>query len=194
MKAILLLVMSLTSSLPLAAQGDTAPQTRIENSSIKALVYLPDATNGFYRGTRFDWSGVVGDLEYAGHRFYGPWFTKTDPDVHDFVYQGDDIVASPCSAITGPVEEFGVLGYDEAKPGGSFLKIGVGILRKPDDAPYTQYRLYEIVNGGKWSVSKSAHGVEFTQELQDSATGYGYVYHKRLSLVPGKPEMSIGHS
>ncbi len=101
---------------------------------MRVKLYLPDATNGFYRGTRFDWSGVVADLQYAGHSYYGPWFTQTDPKVSDFVYRGAEIVAGPCSAITGPVEEFTALGYDEAKPGGTFLKIGVGMLRKPDDS------------------------------------------------------------
>jgi len=67
-------------------------------------------------------------------------------------------------------------------------------LRKPDDAPYTQYRLYEIVNGGKWSIKKSKDAVEFTQELHDESSGYGYIYHKKLSLVTGKAEMVIEHS
>lgn len=67
------------------------------------------------------------------------------------------------------------------------------MLRKPDDAPYSAYRLYEIVDGGKWSVKKSADAVEFTQELHDPVTGYGYVYQKKLSLVEGKPEMTIEH-
>jgi hypothetical protein len=194
MKAIVLTLMSLISSLPAAAQANAAPQWPIENSAVKAVVYLPDAQKGFYRGTRFDWSGVIGDLEYAGNRYYGPWFTQTDPAVSDFVYRGNDIVAGPCSAITGPVEEFGVLGFDEAKAGGVFLKIGVGILRKPDDAAYSGYRLYEIVNGGTWSVKKSKDAVEFTQKLDDTASGYGYEYHKRISLVAHKPQMEIEHS
>jgi hypothetical protein len=191
MKAFVSIMMTFLSALPALAD---APHVQISNDLMQVTLYLPDAANGFYRGTRFDWSGVVADLRYAGHSYYGPWFTKTDPDVSDFVYRGDDIVAGPCSAITGPVEEFGVLGYEEAKAGGTFLKIGVGILRKPDNAPYTQYRLYEIVNGGKWSVTKSQDGVEFTQELHDSSTGYGYVYWKKVSLGAGKPEMSIAHS
>jgi hypothetical protein len=191
MKAIIFIMTTILSAIP--ALG-SAPQAQISNDLMQVTLYLPDAANGFYRGTRFDWSGVVADLQYAGHHYYGPWFTKTDPDVSDFVYRGEDIVAGPCSAITGPVEEFGVLGYEDAKAGGTFLKIGIGILRKPDDAPYTQYRLYEIVNGGKWSVTKSADAVEFTQELHDSATGYGYVYRKKISLAAGKPEMSISHT
>ena len=74
---------------------------------------------------------MIGDLEYAGHRYYGPWFTQFDPTVSDFVYRGADIAAGPCSAVTGPVDEFQLpLGYDEAKAGGTFIKIGVGVFTK----------------------------------------------------------------
>ena len=194
MKAAVFTLMSLISSMPLAAQVSSAPQWHIENSVVKAKLYLPDAAKGFYRGTRFDWSGVIGNLEYAGHSYYGPWFTQTDPHIPDFVYRGPDIVAGPCSAITGPVEEFAAVGYEEAKPGGTFLKIGVGVLRKPDDAPYSGYRLYEIVNGGKWSIRKNRDAIEFKQELHDTSSGYGYVYLKKISLAAGKPEMTIEHS
>jgi hypothetical protein len=195
MRTLAYTIMILLTSLPALAQASSAaPQWEIANSLMKVKLYLPDATNGFYRGTRFDWSGVVADLQYAGHSYYGPWFTQTDPNVSDFVYQGAEIVAGPCSAITGPVEEFTALGYDEAKPGGTFLKLGVGILRKPDDAHYSGYRLYEIVDGGKWSVRKSKDAVEFTQELNDPSSGYAYIYHKRISLGTDKPEMLIEHS
>jgi hypothetical protein len=195
MKALAYTIMSIITALPsLAEANPTPPHAEIANSVMRVKLYLPDAVNGFYRGTRFDWSGVIADLQYSDHSYYGPWFTQTDPTVSDFVYRGAEIVAGPCSAITGPVEEFTVLGYDEAKPGGTFLKIGVGMLRKPDDAHYTAYHLYEIVNGGKWSVKKSKDAVEFTQELHDTASGYEYVYHKKISLVAGKPQMLIEHS
>jgi hypothetical protein len=161
---------------------------------MQAKLYLPDAARGFYRGTRFDWSGVVADLQYAGHNYYGEWFTQTDPAVSDFIYQGSEIVAGPCSAITGPVEEFAPLGYEEATPGGTFVKIGVGALRKPDDSPYSGYRLYEIADGGKWNIQTSADAVVFTQELQDSPSGIGYVYRKKISVAADQPKMSIEHS
>ena len=149
---------SLLTALPALAYASSAPpQWEIANKLVRVKLYLPNAVSGSYRGTRFDWSGVIADLQYAGHSYYGPWFTQTDPKVPDFIYQGAEIVAGPCSAITGPVEEFTpALGFDEAKAGGTFLKLGVGILRKPDDAPYSAYRLYEIVDGGKWSTKKSA--------------------------------------
>jgi hypothetical protein len=190
------IMMSLLTAFPAIADASPAPpQLEISNNVVQVKLYLPDAVNGFYRGTRFDWSGVVGDLRYKGHSYYGPWFTKTDPKIPDFIYQDADIVAGPCSAITGPVEEFTpAIGFDQAGAGGTFLKIGVGMLRKPDEAAYSAYRLYELIDGGKWNVKKSADAVEFTQELNDPASGYGYVYHKKLSLVPGKPEMLIEHS
>ncbi|MGH9652621.1 MAG: hypothetical protein ACRD6B_04050, partial [Bryobacteraceae bacterium] len=100
----------------------------------------------------------------------------------------------PCSAITGPVEEFSrTLGFNAAKPGGTFIKIGVGVLRRPDGKAYNQYRLYPIVNHGKWSVRTKRNSVEFTQVLADPASGYAYRYSKTVRLIPGKPEMTIEH-
>jgi hypothetical protein len=196
MRSFAYIVMSILAAFPaLLDASPMPPQTNISNDLLQVKLYLPDAVKGFYRGTRFDWSGVVADLQYKGHSYYGDWFTGTDPKISDFIYQGSGIVAGPCSAITGPVEEFALpVGFDDAKAGGTFLKIGVGLLRKPDDAAYSPYRLYEIVDGGKWTVNQSADAVEFTQELHNTATGYGYIYQKKLRLVAGKPVMVIEHS
>lgn len=173
------------------------PQTEISNGVIKAQILLPDASKGYYRGTRFDWSGVIGSLEYKGHNYYGPWFTKFHADVHDFIFSGPDIIAGACSAAVGPVEEFSVdepLGFSEAKPGQTFIKIGVGVLRKPDNKKYDNYRLYEILDNGRWRVSPKAHSVEFVQQIEDPSNGYAYQYTKTVRLVSGKPEMTIEHS
>ena len=170
------------------------PNAEITNGEIRAKIYLPDAKNGYYRGTRFDWSGVIYSLQYKGHDYYGPWFNKTDPKVHDFVYQGPDIIAGPCSAITGPVDEFRPVGWEEAKSGGTFVKIGVGALRRPDEGKYDNYRLYEVADPGKWTIRKDRDAIEFIQELADSSSGYGYVYRKTVRLAKGKPEMALEHS
>ena len=172
------------------------PQTEIANGQISVMLYLPDARSGFYRGTRFDWSGVIGSLRYRGHEYYGPWFDGVDPAVHDYRYEGPKIIASTCSGVTGPAEEFqthgSALGWDEAKPGGTFIKIGVGVLRKDEDR-YDFVKQYEMVDPGKWTVAKHRDLVEFTQELTDSSSGYGYIYHKTVRLTPGKPEMVLEH-
>jgi len=135
------------------------------------MVFLPDAERGYYRSSRFDWSGVVACVSLNGHRFFGEWFTKYDPLIND--------------AVTGPVEEFradeGALGYNEAKPGELFLKPGVGVLRRVDDSPYRFGFVYPIVDSGKWTVSVKKHSVTFTQKLK-GPLGYAYVYQKKLSI------------
>ena len=169
------------------------PSAEITNGQIRAKIYLPDEHAGYYRGTRFDWSGVVYSLQYKGHNFYGPWVQRMDPKVRDFVYEGPDIVGGPCSSTAGPVDEFGEVGWEAAKPGGGFIKIGVGVLKKGTEDRYDNYHLYEIVDPGKRTIEKHRDSIAFTQEIADSASGYGYLYRKVLRLVKGKPEMVLEH-
>jgi hypothetical protein len=169
------------------------PSAEITNGVVRAKMYLPEAQRGFYRGTRFDWSGVIYSLQANGHDYYGPWFDKTDPSVHDFVYREAEIVAGPCSAITGPVDEFGPLGYDEAKAGDTFVKIGVGALRKTDDRRYDNYHLYEIAEGGRWTIRKHRDELDLTHSLPDAGSGHAYVYQKTVKLIKGKAEMLLTH-
>ena len=154
------------------------PKTKISNGLIRANIYLPDSRKGYYQGTRFDWSGNMPDLEYEGHTYFGQWFTKYDPKIHD--------------VIMGPVEEFTPLDYLDKKPGESFLKIGVGVLSKPDDKPYAFSRLYPLLNGGKWKVKKQSDQVQFFHELTDSE--YSYQYEKIVKLIKDKPELVISHT
>jgi len=170
------------------------PVAEISNGMIKATVYLPDPVNGFYKGTRFDWSGVIRSLDANGHTYYGPWFTKRSDTVRDFIYDGEDIVAGPCSSTMGPADDFRPLGYDAAKPGATFVKIGVGALKRIDEKPYDAYTLYPIADHGKWSVNRKSDSVEIVHVLSDTASGYGYEYHKTLRLVNGKTEMELVHS
>ena len=172
------------------------PQTEISNGMLRAEVYLPDAEKGFYRGMRFDWAGVMASLEYKGHGYYGPFFEKFDPSVAD-VEIGNPVVAGIASAASGPVEEFigadeSALGYAAAKPGETFCKIGVGALRKIDNAPYSSYVNYPIVNGGKRSVKSGADWIEFSQQV-DCGSGYGYEYTKTIRLQKNAPVMTIEH-
>ena len=154
------------------------PQTDITNGLIDARIYLPDSKEGYYQGTRFDWSGNMPSLKYAGHEYFGQWFTKYSPEIHD--------------VIMGPVEEFTALEYPETKPGESFMKIGVGVLNKPDNEPYAFARLYPVVNRGKWSMKTQADQVTFSHELTDKV--YSYKYEKCVQLEKGKPELVLTHT
>jgi hypothetical protein len=159
------------------------PKAAITNGLIHAELMLPDAQHGSYQGTRFDWSGVVASLQYEKHEYFGRWYERHDPRIHD--------------AITGPVEEFRTndtgLGYDEAKAGGTFVRIGIGTVRKPEEKAYRPYETYEIVDPGKWTIRKHKDRIEFTQQLR-SDEGYAYVYSKTVRLVKGKPELLLEHS
>ncbi len=69
----------------------------------------------------------------------------------------------------------------------------MGALRKPDDAAYDEYRVYEIADHGRWTVRTEAAAVEFEQELSE-ASGYGYRYRKTVRLVGTGPQMALEHS
>jgi len=177
----LFLIFSLLSAS--LASGADFPQAEISNREIHAKLLLPNSDTGYYRGSRFDWSGVIESLNYKGHKYFGQWFEHYSPTQHD--------------AIMGPVEEFrsedGAIGYDEAKPGGYFMKIGVGILQKPDDSKYSFARPYRIVTGGKRVVRPEADRVVFFHELSDG-NGYSYSYQKTVRVVGNKPELVLEHS
>ena len=151
---------------------------------MQAVIYLPDPQKGYYRSTRFDWSGVVPCLSYKGHTYFGVWFDHYDPLIND--------------AITGPVEEFrssdglSSIHYAEAKPGEPFLKPGVGLLRKVDDSPYRFNFPYPIVDSGKWTVHATRDAVTFTHTLQ-STIGYSYTYEKTLRLDKHEPVLMLEH-
>jgi len=176
---------------PLPAQ--VYPETAISNGSIRARLGLPDTTKGYYRGTRFDWSGMIVSLESQGHTYFAPFYEKFDPGIRDVDFKGT-VLAGPISAVSGPVEEFGPVGYADAKAGGTFIKIGVGALRKPDEPRYDHYEMYEIADPGKWSIQEGSSQVEMTQEVRDPGSGYSYIYRKTVRLLNGQPRMALEHS
>lgn len=150
------------------------PVARLEEGKLNALVYLPDARAGHYRGTRFDWTGMIGRLEYDGEVFWDEWNASDDPT-------GDHDNA------VGPALEFGMkspIGFDEAKPGEGFIKIGVGVLEKPADGkPYMFRRKYPIL------ATENTHDYEETDARDQilfrssaNAGPYSYRLTKRVSV------------
>ena len=162
-------------------QAPAPPQVRLEQPGIALTVSTPDAKTGFYRGTRFDHAGVVGPAAVNGHRVFGPWKPSHDPA------NNDDIV--------GPAEEFGMslpLGYGSAKVGEPFLKIGVGLLIKPEEEKYRFHHNYKVKQFAPWDVQRAGMSVSFRQRA--ALNGYGYEYTKIVELVPGKKAFRIRHS
>jgi hypothetical protein len=170
-------VLSLQISVAANKEGKI-PQAAIRNEQIKAVVYLPDKDKGYYRSSRFDWAGVMPELLIGRHNYFGQWNESDDPLLHD--------------AIMGPVEEFAPLGYDDVKAGSTFVKIGVGKLRKPDESRYNKFTYYPVADNGSWKVTKKSGRIIFNHVLEDD--NYGYLYEKELSLPEGNSVMVLSHS
>jgi len=153
-------------------------EAEISNGIVSAKLLLPDPTNGYYRGVRFDWSGVIADLTFGGHHYFGKWSDRYEPTLHD--------------AIMGPVDAYDPIGYDEARQGETFVKIGVGTVEKIDDTPYAFVKPYKLVNGGVWkSHKKGKNAMQYEHTLNDPLCSYHYT--KTLSLTRGKPELTISY-
>jgi hypothetical protein len=156
-----------------AATPPAPPTATIGNGSVRVALYTPDAKVGYYRGARFDWAGQVSSLTWKGHEYFGQWFANYDPTLHD--------------AIQGPVEEFlspgdTAPGYAEAPAGGTFVRIGVGVLRKPaGETALQRFGRYEIVDPGTWTTTAGTDRIEFVHQLK-SPDGYAYRYRKVLRL------------
>lgn len=156
------------STTPQAEEALQSPSIlHLTNGAISAVVCPPDPVNGYYRATRFDWSGVLSDLRCHGHRYVAPWQNRHDPLRHD--------------DLSGPVDEFTEIGYERVRPGEEFLKIGVGTLRRYSEEPYDRFRLYEIVNPGIREITASRDRVEFRHRLLSDE--YGYDYRKEMRLI-----------
>jgi hypothetical protein len=150
------------------------PQATIANDSVKLTVYLP-GESGFYRGPRFDWSGMISRVEYRGHTLFAPRHTPHVPTLQDMAF--------------GTAEEFGMdtaLNFDQVEPGQPFLKIGVGAMVRPASGRYDFQKEYPVVTPAPWT---SRSGDEFVESTQTQAVvdGWGYQYVKRIELLAGEP-------
>lgn len=163
------------------------PSVELSNGVIKLNLYLPDPEKGYYRSTRFDWSGVISKIEYNGHDYVAEWKTSHDPGVND------DIVGPVEEFRTGSFDEPSALGYKEAKPGEQFIKIGIGLLEKIDEPNYRFWNPYKIIKAGKWNVSHGTDWIEFQQDFQ-GVSGWSYLYTKKITLSKDKPEFTMSHS
>jgi len=157
------------------------PELVIANDALKATVYPPDAAKGFYRAMRFDWSGQIARVEFAGHSVFGPFRTEYDALVHD--------------NVVGPAEEFDMYappGYAEAGQGGAFVKIGVGVLERTSAEDYVCQRNSPLLEAPPWQVSSGKDWVEMRQVLAHGPWGYSYT--KRISLEPAGMAFRISHT
>ena len=157
------------SPLAETAGSEESPILRLGNRTVSAVVCLPDTAYGYYprhpgsTGAASCATSAAGDTA-TSH----PGRAATTPLRHD--------------GLTGPVDEFSPIGYEQARPGEEFLKIGVGTLRRYSKNPYDRFRLHEIVNPGVRETVAARDRIEFRHRLLSD--DYGYDYRKRVLLTP----------
>jgi hypothetical protein len=176
-------------TLPATALEDF-PHVGIGNGFITAQVY-PPGKRQLYQGTRFDHAGVVFHVTYKGQDYSTYWFDRFVIDPSDEGKYPSGVQHSCCS-VSGPVEEFAAVGFEEAGMGGRFLKPGIGIFRRTSDNAL-QFPTLPALNEGKRTFKSTKNSARFTQDIDDPQSGYGYSYVKTVTLVPGKPQIAIAH-
>lgn len=159
------------------------PSTTLSNGLIDVQLCLPDSESGFYRGTRFEWSGVIRSLRYRGHECYGQWKEFHDPQFHD--------------CITGPAGEFQAEStpdedFTRVKEGDSFLRLGVGLLMKRGSGEFVRFSTYPVVDASGWTTTESPLRLSF-QHAASSPTGMGYRFQKVASVEENAPRLSLLH-
>ena len=149
----------------------------IKNNTLTITLHEPDAVEGYYRGTRFDWAGVFSGIEYKGCNYAEPWFESYSPTMHD--------------AVCGPAEEFSPVGLSEVATGEAFLKIGVGVLEKME-GEYDRFKFHKILDPGRRTLCVTEDSAVFGHFI-DSDCGYGYEYTKEITIT-GENTFVIRHS
>ena len=173
-----LLALALTLSGSASGRAGETPSARLSNGQLALTVLPPGTEQGRYRGPRFDGSGMVASVEYAGREIFGEWKRARVPGATD--------------DVLGIVGEFGMtspLGYAAANPGDPFFKIGVGKLVRPDARAYRFTEDYEVIPL-PWTTARGEHWIAFSQELPPER-GWGWRYTKRIELDPLGPSLTI---
>lgn len=114
--------------------------------------------DGYYEGTRFDRSGVFKSLVFKDMELCAPWFERYSPTMHD--------------AVLGPAEEFSLLAA-----GPYWLKPGVGLLA-PESEPYDRFKLYTVIDPGRWEVEERGASTFFYHDLEGC-----YSYAKEIRIL-----------
>lgn len=129
-----------------------------------------------YRGSRFDWTGTVTEVKLDGaHTFCTP----------------ESLIDGQGTGGIGLCNEFGIsepIGYEECPVGGAFPKIGVGLLTKLDDSPYSFARPYPVV---PFDCEVETGEASSTFTLHPTAVnGYAVRLVKKLSVADNRLRFS----
>jgi len=137
----------------------------LKNEDIAIHIDYPLEHYGF---SRFDWTGKITSVKFKDRLIT----TVENPkEVNENAFG------------KGYYNEFGIntaLGYEEAKVGDWFHKIGIGLLKK-EATEYEFHKSYEIKPAVfQYITTKKSIAI---QCISATANGYSYELHKKISLV-----------
>lgn len=122
-----------------------------------------------YQGTRFDWSGFITQVTLEGqHTFCVP----------------EDYTPGKGTGGIGICNEFGIdqpVGYDEAKPGDCFPKLGIGLLTRLDSPIYSFWNPHQIAQKFPIEITSSNQQVTFTVQPIE-CRGYAARLTKKVTV------------
>lgn len=122
----------------------------------------------FYSGSRFDWTGFITKVVLNGkHTFCAP----------------ESPIPGEGSGGYGFCNEFGIttpIGYDEAKPGEKFHKLGTGLLTRFDESDYFFFDKYEVTPY-PITIESGSNQVRFEVEPVE-CNGYSVHMIKEISI------------
>ncbi len=140
----------------------------LKNKNFEILIDLP---NENYNFSRFDWTGKIVKVKFKNILISGN--ERTD-------------VIKENNFGKGFYNEFGIdnaLGFDEAKSGEWFHKIGIGLLKKEGDE-YLFHKKYEM-RPAKFNSILESNRVLITCR-SEHINGYSYVLKKEVILFKNK--------
>ena len=168
----------------IASRAEMAwPSVALSNPVLRMTAHLPGAAESFYRGSRFARCSLLDGVAAGGVPFYVRHYDGAhEPERHD--------------AVCGPAEEFDLNtpppGYADSADG-CFIKIGVGVLRRPaDETEYAFHKNYEVLDPGFWT--HEAHGereVVFHHRAALPDGSHGVEYTHRVSLDEAEATFQI---
>jgi hypothetical protein len=138
----------------------------LENKHLKVEI---QEAGSFYKGARFDWTGFISQITLDG-------------SIHYCV--PEQLEVGKGTGGFGFCNEFGIdkpIGYDTIEVGDLFPKIGVGLLKKDQDADYDFFKPYEVVPS-QVKIIKTKDTITF-ETTNMSPSDYGVHLVKEVTIV-----------
>jgi hypothetical protein len=123
-----------------------------------------------YRGTRFDWSAFI---------------TQVTLDGENTFCMPESLIPGKGTGGIGLCSEFGnewAVGYDDAQVGELFPKLGIGLLKRPDEGKYNFFKPHELVETFPIQIEAQADQARFTVEPIE-CRGYAARLEKTVRVV-----------